>query len=844
MEGATGDRLPTGVRPSAYRVTLAPDLVAATFAGSVAIEVDVAAPAPTVELHALDLAVSTAEAELPDGTTVAASVTLDPARERAVLDFGTSLPAGPATLRLSFDGVLNDRLVGFYRSTFTDEAGVEHVLATTQLCMTDARRAFPCFDEPAAKATFQLTAIVPGGFAAFSNAPVSRESPLPDGRREVAFRPTMKMSSYLVALVIGPLAQSRVVDAGGVPLSVVCAPGREHLADFALEVGEFALGFFADYFGVAYPGEKVDLVGIPDFAYGAMENLGCITFRESALLVDPKTASVEELQQVALVVTHELAHMWFGDLVTFAWWEGAWLNEAFATFLEYVCSDAFRPDWRLWDRFVTVRGRGLEIDSLHTTRAIEFAVRTAAEALAMFDAITYLKGAAVLRMLEQYLGADVFRDGIRHYLAEHAYGSTVTADLWRSLEEVSGEPVGSTMDSWILQGGHPVVTSRDGVASQTPFALGPPGGDSAIGARWRVPLLVRPLDGGPTLAQLLDDDAPLAASSPALLNAGGSGVYRSHYARDELATIAGGLDALTPLERGVLLSDTWALVRSGEAEVADVLALATRLGSRVEPAAWSVVEDVLELLDRVTLDDDRAALEAATSALVAPLLNVLGWDAAADEDADAATARAIAIRCLGCVARDPTVAAEAVVRFESGAVDGDLADPVLAVVASLARPAHAEELLVRYRGAADPQAEDRYRSALAGFRDEAHAVSTFERSFELFRGQDAPFVIAELLANPAGGPAVWEALAAAWDPTIARLSAGLQAPMVRGIASFSDPALVDRVASFHATHPVDAGQRSVEQCVERMRHRAAFAQRVRPGLGDVLAAVGGRGVAS
>ena len=278
------------------------------------------------------------------------------------------------------------------------------------------------------------------------------ETALGGGLREVVFGTTMKMSTYLVAFVVGTFESTPPVDVDGVPLAVVFPEGKGHLTAFALDVGAFALRFFKEYFGVAYPGEKVDLVAIPDFAYGAMENLGCVTFREAELLVDAETASQDELVRIASVIAHELAHMWFGDLVTMAWWEGIWLNEAFATFMQYVCCNAYREDWKMWVRFSGEREIGLTIDALHTTRPIEFPVESPADAAAMVDPITYQKGGSVLKMLEQYLGPDVFRDGIRHYLAAHAYGNTVTRDLWASLEAVSGEPVGRIMDTWILQG--------------------------------------------------------------------------------------------------------------------------------------------------------------------------------------------------------------------------------------------------------------------------------------------------------------------------------------------------------------------------------------------------------
>ncbi|MGH8979512.1 MAG: M1 family metallopeptidase, partial [Acidimicrobiales bacterium] len=430
--GSDPVRLPPTVVPSAYRLRLEPDLDSATFTGAVEIDVELREPAATVVLNAHQLGFGTATVRRggDPGEGVEGKVALDEELQRAALTFPDVLEAGRHTLGIAFSGVLNDELAGFYRSTFTDEHGATRTIATTQFEHTDARRAFPCFDEPAFKATFDVTLVAPAGVAAFSNSPQVREQVLSDGRREVVFAPTMKMSTYLVAFVVGPFEHTAARDVDGVPLRVVYRAGKEHLTDFALEVGEHALRSFREYFGIPYPGEKVDLVGIPDFAPGAMENLGLVTFREAELLVDPETASQNELVRIASVIAHELAHMWFGDLVTMAWWEGLWLNEAFATFMSYVCVDELRPGWKMWARFATERETGMVFDSVHTTRPIEFPVSSPDEAAAMADPITYQKGSSVLRMLEQYLSPEVFREGIRQYLRAHSYANTVTRDLW------------------------------------------------------------------------------------------------------------------------------------------------------------------------------------------------------------------------------------------------------------------------------------------------------------------------------------------------------------------------------------------------------------------------------
>ncbi|HZY08031.1 MAG TPA: M1 family metallopeptidase, partial [Ilumatobacteraceae bacterium] len=335
---------------------------------------------------------------------------LEPATERLVLD--APLDIGEAVIDIAFTGILNDKLRGWYRSTFKDADGVERVIATTQMQATDCRRAFPCFDEPEFKAVFEITLVVDQEFLAVSNGAEAGRTPRGDGKDVVTFRPTMVMSTYLVAFVVGPLEATDPVDVDGVPMRVLHVPGKGHLTSFGLEIGAFALRWYQKYYGIPYPTDKLDMLALPDFAAGAMENLGCITYRESLLLADPQSATQYELQTLADVVAHEIAHMWFGDLVTMRWWNGIWLNEAFATFMEIACCDAFRPDWLRWTTFSLERSAAFETDSLASTRSVEFPVEAPEDCDGMFDVLTYQKGGSLLRMLEQYLGVEGFRQGI------------------------------------------------------------------------------------------------------------------------------------------------------------------------------------------------------------------------------------------------------------------------------------------------------------------------------------------------------------------------------------------------------------------------------------------------
>jgi puromycin-sensitive aminopeptidase len=841
-------RLPTTVLPRHYRLTLEPDLDAATFAGEVEIDLTVEVTTESIVLNAAELEISTAELRSGDGggLRTATSISLDPVEERAVLTFDGGLATGPATLHLVFTGVLNDKLRGFYRSTFTDQSGVERVIATSQMESTDARRAFPCFDEPAFKATFEITLVVDEGLNAYSNSPVVEDVPGPDGRRRVHFSPTMVMSTYLVAFVVGPLEHTDPVDVDGVPLRVVHPLGKGHLTGFALDVGAHALRFFRDYFGLPYPGDKLDMVAIPDFAAGAMENLGCVTYRESALLVDPSTAARVELERVADVVCHEIAHMWFGDLVTMKWWNGIWLNEAFATFMEVLALDAYRPEWQRWVSFGVEREAALAVDGLHSTRPVEFPVGRPEEAEGMFDVLTYQKGGSVLRMLEQFIGPDVFREGIHDYLVAHAYGNTETADLWDALERSSGRPVARIMDTWINQGGYPLVTVGDGgTIAQQPFSYsGEPGG--AIGSRWQIPILHRTLgstddwvDSGLLTASrgTVDD----VGDGELLVNAGGSGYYRVAYGPDAVDRLAGRLGELTPLERYNLVSDTWAATLAGDAPVAGLVRLARALvesGER-DPSVWSVVLGALGLFDRVIPDGDRAVLAAGVRSLLDPLLDALGWDPTASDDERTPSLRSGVLATLGTFGDDPAVRAEAERRFAGSgttALTGDTASAIVGIVAYHGGADEYGEMLARYRAPATPQEENRYLDALAAFRPPDLSARTYDLAMTEVRSQDAPFLIRLLLWNRDSGPATWARVVADWDTFPQKFPSSTLKRMLDGVRGLgARPELAAEVAAFIRSHPLPAGGRTVDQILERLDINVAFGTREGPGLASALA---------
>ena len=864
-------RLPRTVEPEHYQLTFTVRLADGSFAGEERITVIVHDPVTEVVLNAAELEIHAADLLGDDGAAHGGSVELQPDDERVLIRLATAVPAGHYTLHLTFSGRLSDKLHGVYRSTFTDAQGVQHTIAATQFEPTDARRAFPCWDEPDRKATFAMTLVVDKGLAVVSNSELTEVTDLGEGRTQHDFAPTMRMSTYLVAFAVGPLEATQALDVDGTSLRIVAVPGKQHLTGFALEVGAHSLHFFADYFGVPYPANKLDLIALPDFAMGAMENLGAVTFRETLLLIDPARATRGELERVADVVSHEVAHMWFGDLVTMRWWNGIWLNEAFATFMELLCVDAFRPSWQRWVTFGTSRDDAMVVDALATTRPVEFPVEKPEEAEAMFDVLTYQKGAAVLRMLERYVGADEFRVGMSRYIAAHHHANTETADLWEAVEHATGEPARSIMDSWILQGGFPIVSATlgaDGTSvelTQRRFRYLAPdaasnGAEGTAVEAWRIPVHVRAsvggrlvrrrllLDAGGATVELAGDVAGESATLDwMVVNERGWGFYRVGYDAELRSRLTAHLGELDALERLGLVSDTWARVLAAEASVGEFLDLALLLTGDDDPSVWQAVLDGLVALDRVVPEADRPDLRTFVRRLAGPALERLGWLPDADGgDERRARLRAALIRTLGILGADPAVRAraaevQAAALEDPSSVDADVAGAAVAVIAAGGGPAEYEDFLALRRAATTPQEELRYLYALAGFEDPILVQRTMELALDDVRAQNAPFVITLLLANRAGGAAVWEVVKRRWEDLAAKLPENLHERALGGVVCLSTPELAADVRAFLEAHPLAGRARTISQLLERLDVAVVLRRREGPGLGEALRSRAGVG---
>jgi puromycin-sensitive aminopeptidase len=821
-------RLPRSVVPHRYSLALEPELGRATFAGHVIIDATVNEAAPHILLNADELEIHSVKI---DGEDVAFE--LQPATERLLVH--RAVEVGTTTIEITFTGTLNDKLRGWYRSTYKDAEGNEQVIATSQMQATDCRRAFPCFDEPDFKAVFDITLIVEPQHLAISNGPEIERSGQPSGKVAVRFAETMPMSTYLVAVVVGPLEATEPVmvprpDGGSIPLRVIHVPGKGHLTAFGLDVGAFSLQWYQDYYGIPYPTEKCDMLALPDFAAGAMENLGCITYRENLLLADPATSTQMELQTIADVVAHELAHMWFGDLVTMKWWNGIWLNEAFATFMEIACCAAYRPDWLRWTTFSLERSMAFEVDSLANTRSVEFPVEAPADCDGMFDVLTYQKGGSLLRMLEQYLGEEEFRRGVSHYLSVHEYSNTETSDLWDAIEQANpSAPVRKLMDSWIWQPGYPLVSARIDastlVLSQQRFAYG----DTEDPTVFVVPVHLR-IDGADTKVLLdgFETRVPLPTpDSAVVVNAGGHGFMRVAYDASLRGRLVGSeLMSLTIIDRYNLIDDAWNEVVAGRLTAAAFLTFVEAFGTERDLAVWQAIAIGLRGAGRLVDGDAYAAFQERVAQLVRPVLADLGDEPVAGESELTSKLRGLLLGMLAVLGNDRTAQARCRVLLEQPGADPELVAAATNAVASVGTDAEYDRFVQSFRTASTPQEQLRFLYALADFPEQSQIQRTIDFAFSgEVKSQNAPFLLNRCIANRWHGEHAWKAVSQRWAEANEKFPNNTIVRMIDPVKLLTRPDLEADVQSFFSEHPIPQAAKSLDQILERQRVNAAMLTR-------------------
>jgi len=846
-------RLSKDVMPARYDLRIEVDLEEWRFDAAEVVDVTVRRPTAEVILHAVDLDIRSAVA-VTGGTTQTATVGFNAEAETVSLRFSAPLPAGPARLELAFSGTILERLRGFYRS---QKDGAHY--ATTQFEAADARRAFPCFDEPEFKARFALTLVVPPEVVAVSNGPEKSVRTLPDGRSEICFAETPPISSYLVAYCIGPFdATPPAATPSGVPVRVVLPRGLADKGLYARDAHVRSLAYLEEYTGIPYPYTKVDAIGVADFEAGAMENPGAITYRLTAIAADPERTSTHALKGIFYTAAHELTHMWWGDLVTMAWWNDLWLNESFATFVGYKVVADLMPEWGMWRDFVATLARPFALDALVSTHPISFEVKNAKQATERFDVITYWKGAGVVRMIEGFLGADAFRAGVRSYLNRYREANATADDFWRELSAASGRDVAAIANAWIKEPGHPVVhvtaqpVGNDLELSlhQERFYADPTASKGRPAQLWPVPVVVK-FGGGERVEErrvLLDGERTsvrLPAARWCFPNGGATGFYR--FTMDDVslhALVETLQSALAPHERLMLIDNQWTLVKAGAVSVEQFLGLLDGYRTEGDRAVVSAISDCLSWLSaHVVTDEGRPRFERFVGTYYAPQFETLGWDPRPDESADERLKRATVLGALGQTARDVAVRAEARQRLERYFADRRSLDPNLAsVVAGIAArdgdAALYERYLERKRAAVtDPEEEQRFLMTLATFE----VPELIERTLNLatgddVRSQDRPFLLAGLLGRRASRAAAWAFVRDRWDALAKLMDPMLLQNLIRALGQLTYQPAATQVREFLAAHVTDETRETVAQVTEQLAIDAATVTRLQPTLENALRA--------
>ena len=854
--------LPTDVKPLRHDLTLAPDLGSFTFYGEQTIELEVVNATSTIVMNSAEIEVESASLALNDGSALTPeSVDYDNDRETVSFRFGQELPTGTAHLSMKFTGELNDRLRGFYRSRYTDQNGDDQYMATTQFEATDARRAFPCWDEPSWKASFKITLVVSSDLVAVSNMQIESESVEAGGRKAVSFAETPVMSTYILAFVVGDLRSIEQHAPDGTLMRIWSTPGKEEHGRFALDTSLRLLDYFNDYFGIPYPLEKMDHLAIPDFAAGAMENWGAITYRETALLVDPENSSSGTRQIVASIIAHEMAHMWFGDLVTMSWWNDLWLNESFASWMgDKAVNDLF-PEWQMWTQFLNAdTNRALSLDGLKNSHPIEQEVSKPADIQQMFDAISYSKGAAIIRMLEQFLSPDVFQQGLQEYLKENEYGNAETRDLWKALGAASGQPVSEMMDTWTTQMGYPVLdvnidSEDDGIAvhlTQKRFVYEHVlTGEEKDESIWRVPVGVIAADSDETSFTLMGERSATirvpATERPAWVkvNPEQTGFYRVNYGSNDLAALTGPIERLelTPSDRLGLQNDAYALARAGLVPVTQFLTVASAYRNEdIAPVASDLATN-LAGLDSILADEPyHGKFQDFAREIFRPIGQRIGWEPKPDEGHLDALLRSTVLETLGRY-EDTATLAEAASRLDSYASDPatvapDLRRAVYSLAAKQGDGTTWETMWGLYQDADLPEEKVRLLTGLTQFKSQDLLQQTLGRAFsEDVRLQDAPYPIMGTGMNNHGRDLAWEFLKDNWEEINRRYGEGgfIIMQLVSFTSGFTTEEKRSDVEEFFADHPAPAAERSIRQSLERIRLNIAWLGRNRSDLADWFA---------
>ncbi|MBA4718613.1 MAG: M1 family metallopeptidase [Nitrosopumilus sp.] len=828
--------------PINYELTFEPDLKKFTFNGIELISVVCKKPTSTITMHCAELKIKSCRVKSA-GKLIKSTLKTNEKKEELQIKLGSKIK-GKATINLEFQGILNDRLLGFYRSQYK-QGGKTKYLATTQFEAADARRAFPCWDEPQTKATFEISIIAENKYTAISNMPIKSKKKI--GSNTIyKFYKTPTVSTYLIYLGVGEF-EYLTGKTGKIQIRVITTKGNKSKGKFSLELGKKLLTSYEKYFGIKYPLPKLDLIAIPDFAAGAMENWGAITFRETILLYDPKTSSTRTKQFIAEVISHEIAHMWFGNLVTMKWWNDLWLNESFATFMATKFVDKFYPEWDLWNQFVEdAMNTAMGLDSLKTTHPIDVKVNSPAEVREIFDAISYDKGGCVLRMLEHYVGEPNFRKGLKKYLSDFKYKNAEGVDLWNAIGKASRMPVTSMINTWLKQPGFPLVEiNQDGntlklkqkrylLESDKKFSKG----------LWSIPLS---LGLESEISKKLFSKKSMSIKIPNntigfVANYGRQGFYRVKYDEGILLDLKMLVDEkrIPAIDRWAIQNDLFSLCVSGDEEVRNYLDFSDAYFDEDSYlASVNVAHNLASLYFRAFNEKFVEEIRGYTVNYFRKILFNVGWDSKKSDKHTDALLRSFAISALGKM-DDEDVTEEALRRYKKflkfpSSLSPDLVEPICSIAAWNGNAKTHAELTKLYRNAKTMEEKLRFLGAMCGFKNTNLLLKSlnFSQTSEV-RSQNMQLPIMKVTANPYGDKVLWSWLKKNWKKLNKKVGHGnpLFNRIVASITSVADDSMEKEIIQFFKKNPTPGTERTQTQTLERIRINSKFLRSMRKEFKD------------
>ena len=822
--------------PINYQLTFEPDLKKFTFFGTETITVSCKKPTKKITMHCAELKIKYCIVKSEDDV-ISSTTKTNENREELFINLSKKIK-GIVTITLEFQGILNDRLLGFYRSQYKQNGKTKY-LATTQFEAADARRAFPCWDEPEAKATFEISIIADNKFTAISNMPIKSKKKIKN-KTLYKFEKTPVVSTYLIYLGVGEF-EYLTGKTGKVQIRVITTKGNKSKGKYSLDLGKKLLTSYEKYFGIKYPLPKLDLIAIPDFAAGAMENWGAITFRETILLYDPKTSSTRTKQFIAEVISHEIAHQWFGNLVTMKWWNDLWLNESFATFMATKFVDKFYPEWNLWDQFIEdAMNTAMGLDSLKTTHPIDVTVNSPAEIREIFDAISYDKGGCVLRMLENYVGETNFRAGLKNYLSTFKYGNAQGQDLWDAIGKASKMPVSAMVNSWLKQPGFPQVeiTQNDKslVLKQSRFLMEPtPKTQKGL---WHVPITLGL--GNETVTKLITKKSITVKtpSSPGFVaNIGRTGFYRVKYDDGILLDLKMLVDQkqIPHVDRWAIQNDLFALCIAGKEDVANYLDFTDAYFDEDSYLPLTNVANNLNFLASLTFFEDFTdEIREYAINYFRKILSNLGWAPKKSDKHTDAFMRGFSIYVLGKLG-DDSIIEQAEIKFKAflknpSTLHPDIRESIFSLVAWNGNVKTHSMFVTLYKKAKTMEEKLRFLGAMCSFRDEKLLIKTlqFSQTSEV-RSQNMQLPIMRIAANPYGKKILWPWLKKNWGKMSKKVGYGnpLFNRIVASIALVADDSMESDIKAFFKKNTTPGTERTQTQTLEKIRIHSKFLRKMK-----------------